>query len=200
MENNILRITVYGLLILLLTSCANNSAITKETLQSVDYEPDRNKAIITGSVTIVGGGWGAWVTLKNKNTGAKQLISAQHRKDDYAWRSSSGSGRTYLLELLPGEYEIIDWEYSTPVIGGDKIFKPIDMQPITINLEAGERVYLGNINFEVIYGKNIIGMNMPADLNVQVFDKRKRDLNNLKRKFPKLEIKVINNQILKYKN
>ncbi|MBF6058864.1 hypothetical protein [Thiomicrorhabdus heinhorstiae] len=196
-RNSITTIATLIIFASFLGGCASNEAITKELTESAEFIPPNNKALITGSVSMYGGHFG-WFTLKNTTTGETQTVGAINADDEYSWNARTGRGRTYLLELDPGLYEIIDWEYKVFVLGGTQIITPKNMKPIALNLKAGDQFYLGDFNFEMIVGKNIFGLNVPASVKVKVRDKRTRDLNNLKKKFPHLVLSDIKNYILNY--
>lgn len=179
------------------TGCATNE-IVQETTQSTSFRPSSNKSMITGSVSMYGGTYGSF-ELKQISTGKTQSISARNNKDGLAWRSRNGHGRTYMLELEPGHYEITDWHYSVLYgMGADKSIKPKNMKAIPVELKAGEMIYLGDFNFKTTMGKNIFNIGIPAGLVVKVRNKRERDLNNLKKKFPNLDTNSIKDNIINY--
>jgi hypothetical protein len=181
-----------------IVGCSANNVITKEQYKSSVYvSASQNKGTITGSVSLYKGNYG-WFVLKQVATGKTQHISATSWGDELAWTSNTEKGKTYLLELEPGHYQIIGWKYFIPAVGGEKEITPKNMQPIDIYLKSGENLYLGNFNFTTLYGKNIFGITIPASVKINTSDKRERDFKNIKKKYPNINTKLIKSNIINY--
>ena len=181
-----------------LSGCTTNYDLTKEFVADLIYrEAPPNKSIITGSVDLFGGNYG-WYDLKQISTGKTQIISATNRNDKLTWRSSGGYGRTFLLELDPGKYEIFSWTYFMPAAGGESKLTPREMKPITLDLKPGESIYLGSFNFKTTYGKNTFGITIPAGVKINITNEKSRDFENLKKKYPQLLLNKIETKLINY--
>ncbi len=187
-----------ALFIITLSGCATNDALTKEFVTNPIYkEAPPNKSIITGSVDLFKGNYG-WYDLKQVSTGKTQSISATNRNDELTWKSSDGYGRTFLLELDPGKYEIFNWTYFIPAAGGESKLTPKEMKPIILDLKPGESIYLGSFNFKTTFGKNIFGITIPAGVKINITNEKARDFENLKKKYPQFLLNKIKNKLINY--
>jgi len=179
-----LSILTAFLLFINLGGCATNDALTKELTYSNSYlDVQENKSVISGSVTLFEGNYG-WYTIKQVSTGKTQRVSVTNRSDKHSWDIDRAEGRTYWLELEPGEYEIIDWTYFIPLPSGEARLSPSNMKPIRINLKPNEAKYLGSFNFKTTYGENVFGVTIAAGVEINVTDEKKRDFDNIRKKFP----------------
>ncbi len=158
--------------IIFLSSCAKKyDLITKEVVSSQISVQPQGKGTILGSVSTNRRLTNSYasITLKQLSTGKIQLLSANTKDNN---KNSSPKGRTYLINLDPGKYAITNWRLSIP--------------GYLFDISVGDYLYLGNFHLEVVSGKNIFGIIIPAGVDIKVRDKKERDIKDLKRKFPKL--------------
>jgi hypothetical protein len=186
-----------------LTSCVNEELIKKQALYSANFTTTpKGKSVIIGSITLRKGIY-ANLILENISTKKTYIISSNSKRNS-SWSSRAGFGNIYLKELIPGKYKIIGYNYSVRMLNSYKTFS-IKRHSNIIFLKEGEMSYLGNINFETLYGKNIFGINIPAGVKTNFLNKQNRDFKAIKKRFPKIlfhdtKTNIPNHLIKKYEN
>lgn len=92
-------------------------------------------------------------------------------------------GHLFAIALPPGTYEIVSWQISS----GNVTISPRNLSPLTFVVEPDTTKYIGDLNLDILTGKNIFGMTILAGAVANVRDEHERDLPLLKYKFPRLK-------------
>ena len=190
-KNNKILFAIFLVPIMLLSGCGKKyDYITKETITSNALVQPQGKGTILGSVSSDGGRHStANITLTHPSTGKVQFLSTKRKID------KNTKGRTYLINLNPGKYAITEWRFVIPGYPSTRSAEDkIDTFEFEIN--AGDYLYLGNFHIETVMGKNIFGIAIPAGVDIKVRNKKERDLKDLKRKFPKLPVDEITDNLI----
>ena len=137
------------------------------------------------SVTRTGVGMGFGVGIKKPDNSIFYATSHPTSSIE-SIEDGKSEGNLYVYEGKPGIYKLINWQlYNT---GGliDRLIQPKKIEPITFEVKAGKITYLGNYHADVLYGKNILGIDIPAGAKITISDKEYRDLSIAKKEHPNI--------------
>ena len=102
----------------------------------------------------------------------------------YSGDFSNAKGELIAVELPPGDYVFEKWH----ALQGSytNVYSNIPY-PIKFSVYRNRAVYIGNLNLEIIFGRNIIGIGIVAGGLVTVNDSRERDIRVLLTRYPNIE-------------
>jgi hypothetical protein len=172
------------------------------------YTPERGTGVVVGSVTEVyqsgpqyahkGMSTGSYFYLADKQgkritltSGARPFLFVQESDNEFPGRPGL-RGQAFAVELPPGDYALVDW---TMEHGGYKAFGN-RKNPIPIRVEAGKVSYLGNLVIQIFYRKDSDGYFYVAGARPSGFDQSARDIPAIKKKFPTLQRREVESQVL----
>jgi hypothetical protein len=103
-------------------------------------------------------------------------------------------GVVFAAELPAGQYELTHWLLdgnTTPIL-----IKSDGNRPIPFEVRPGRVTYMGNLDLEIGTGKNLLRQNVLVDAGVALSDQEERDVAILLRKFPLIEAKDVDVEVI----
>ncbi len=101
----------------------------------------------------------------------------------YSGDFANAKGELFVVELSPGSYVFEKWS----ALQGSYTSVTGEMPaPIEFRVLANKAVYLGNLNLEIVYGRNLFGIGIVAGGKIVAKDARSRDIVLLKKKYPNI--------------
>ena len=99
----------------------------------------------------------------------------------YSGDFSNAKGELFAIELPPGDYAFEKWH----ALQGSytSVYSNLPY-PIKFSVYKSRAVYIGNLNLEIIFGRNIIGIGIVSGGLVTVNDSRARDIPLLQTRYP----------------
>lgn len=137
------------------------------------------------------------VIYTNKETGESARIDSDPwslgslSKGDF--KHIPGRGRLFAIELSPGSYAFKGW---SAMQGSYTTVTPTQPQEFVFNVEPGKVIYIGELEFQLIFGKNIFGVGILVDATQSVVDSYDRDIKVLSEKYPQIDINQISKQLM----
>lgn len=187
------------LLTLALTGCATTgnvdpkydpSAHTKTGLLifSVTHDKDNN--------TLGRGGANVYLNIHFRNIDTGDTIPRAVSNDlgtlipttpfDNVW------GTLYVREFAAGRYELSTWSLHQNTGVGINSFTPKQQpSPITFEVRPGSVTYIGNVHGNLLWGKNIFGIDLVAGAIPQVKNEAERDVSMVLKDYPQLNGRIV---------
>jgi len=95
-------------------------------------------------------------------------------------------GNVYAFQGKPGIYKLVHWQLYIYSGITETVISPKKLEPITFEVKPGKITYLGNYHIDTLYGKNILGIDIPAGAKITISDKEYRDLSIAKKEHPNI--------------
>jgi len=95
-------------------------------------------------------------------------------------------GNAYAFQGKPGIYKLTTWQLYIYSGITETVIGPKKIEPITFEVKPGQITYLGNYHIDTLYGKNILGIDIPAGAKITISDKEYRDLSIAKKEHPNI--------------
>ena len=191
-----------GFIALLLTSCG-----TANVRKDFSAESLEDSGLIIGSLTQKRSkrghqGFSADISglsifYKNLDTGKTSVIKTDPwllgslSKGDF--KNVEGRGTLFVIELEAGQYEISGWHAMQGAYTSVSSKNP---KSFVFNVEAGDVIYIGELETRIIYGKNLLGIGVMAGAEQFVVDSESRDIQALEQKYPNIDTKQITKRLL----
>lgn len=186
-------------LVFILSGCATQNVGSDFTLKT-----DGDKGLVIGSITRSVASRGtqglgaysryAMLQYRNLATGEGGKVSSGNSALGILVPSDFPGiyGDFFALELPAGNYEFYRWylEWSTVQISSKKDFSA----PFTVG--AGKVVYIGDLNFDVLFAKGKLGNSVFSDLDINVKDSSQRDFAFAAKKIPNLRLDQVERKLL----
>jgi hypothetical protein len=107
-----------------------------------------------------------------------------NKKDEFDVAGAKLQGKTFDLQLPPGDYEIYQVYMSSDTGTVSNAFSAKEPFSVPFTVARGETVYIGQFLHRGAWGKNGFGMKVPASSWFVVSDESARDLPLIKRRDP----------------
>jgi hypothetical protein len=101
---------------------------------------------------------------------------------------SDDYGHVYALVLPAGRHEISGWMVTNNTVNLSPRVAP---KPLSFTVQAGQTIYLGNLNMNILMGRNVLGVPVPVDAIAEVRARSAVDLPLAQRKNPSLAGKIV---------
>ena len=186
------------LVIAVLVGCATPNVGRDFTLK-----PDSKSGLATGSITRTVSDAGekgmtaytAYAMLQFRavggGTSGKLESGSPSLGKLYSSELEGVEGHTFAVELPAGQYEFYTWSLNT----GGLTVSPKQEMSIPFEVSSGKATYIGDIGFDVIFGKALFGNAAFSDVSIKVKDSSIRDIPYLSKMFPKLNADDIQKRI-----
>ena len=109
------------------------------------------------------------------------------------FQSIPGRGRLFAVELPPGSYAFEEWSVKQ---GTYTTVTPTQPKEFVFDVEPGKVIYIGELEFQLIFDKNIFGVGILADVKQSTIDSYDRDIKVLSEKYPQIDINKISKQLM----
>jgi hypothetical protein len=96
-------------------------------------------------------------------------------------------GRVYVLDVEPGMHSVDAWQSAGQAV---RIAPRSAPRPLGFEVKAGEVVYIGNLNLNHSFGRNLLGISVVASAQPEVRDRRDLDLSIAEAKVPSIKGRV----------
>lgn len=103
-----------------------------------------------------------------------------------------GRGKVFAIQLPPGKYKY-DWWHATQ--GAYTQLNPVNPKVFEFEVIEGQATYIGNLDFELVFGQNVFGMGILVEAIQSVQDQYERDMVKVVKKFPLLDPMAIEKAI-----
>lgn len=112
-------------------------------------------------------------------------LKSYHMQEDSMF--SDADGTIHAQALYPGQYKLMRWSMST---GAGLFIHPKELEPIFFEIFPGKITYLGSVNMNNSYGKNIFGVPLARGGIVTFSDEQQRDMGEFSKVRPNILIPV----------
>lgn len=110
---------------------------------------------------------------------------------------SGRDGRAQVMQLEPGEYELVSWTIYIQTMGGYGYVSPkAELKPVPFRIESGTATYIGRLHIETLTGKNLLGLEIPASGRPECSDHSDEDIRLIRSKYPSLARVPVTTSIL----
>ncbi len=137
------------------------------------------------------------VSYINLGTGKRSTIQTDPwmlgsmSKGDF--KNIVGRGKLFVIELGPGKYAFDGWHATQ---GSYTSVTPTDPKKFTFEVKSGEVTYIGELEFNLIFGKNIFGIGVLAGAEQTIADSYDRDIKVASEKYPNIDTNKIIKRIM----
>lgn len=101
-------------------------------------------------------------------------------------------GTLYVREFAVGRYQLSTWSLHQDTGLGINSFTPKQPpQPLTFEVRPGSITYIGNVHGNLLWRKNIFGIDLAAGAIIEVKNEADRDVNMILKDYPQLNGKVV---------
>ena len=175
--------------ILYITGCAVHNVSESYSLDNTN-----KKGVIVGSVTkskSEKGYQGLSAAVANISIYYKAIGSDTKSQIEfdpsifYGGDFEDSEGEIFVVELEPGKYEFYSWFL---VQGTYTYITPKKAFSVPFEVKQGTATYIGELNMDVIYGANFIGMGVVSGVDLRRKDSYERDILVLKKNYPNFDI------------
>ena len=116
------------------------------------------------------------------NVGGDGSFIFKHYKEDYDL--SEGEGQVFVIALPEGSYEFSRFSFYLDEIVSQKTWYSGSDMSIPFKIEKRESTYIGEIRFNHLWGKNILGMTLPDGCYLEAIDEYSRDIKLIHEHYP----------------
>lgn len=109
------------------------------------------------------------------------------------FKDIDGRGKLFVIELDPGDYAFQGWHATQ---GSYTSVTPKNPSRFIFNVKAGEVIYVGELNFSLIFGTNLFGIGVLAGAEQFINDSESRDMDVVTEKYPKIDTGKIVKRLL----
>jgi hypothetical protein len=183
--------TLWSCLIFLLGISGNAGAATEDKKDR--YEgPDAGYAVL--SILVVGEAWqgNLYQLMIRKADQSMATLVTHYYKNMFVSTNDMKDiglhGHLSVKKLAPGDYEVFSYRVSWPssqYLAGGEVY-PTEPFSIPFKVEAGKTTYVGCFGAVQLYGKNFMGLKLPAGARFIVTDQSERDIPIARTKEPEL--------------
>lgn len=173
---------------LLLTGCATSNL--KATISPQDLQAKNTAVLVlTLSQPINSLHYGAatiYFDAKGKKSVGRSWVETFGLDYGFGKPDTDVAGEYTLLKVIEvpaGQLDLTGWGFNAQ---GVRIESTKASPTLTLNLKAGEVVYVGNFELQPEYGENLFGMTMVNGALAFINDQSQRDLALLKSRYPQL--------------
>ncbi|MGB0372795.1 MAG: hypothetical protein ACPGN3_15780, partial [Opitutales bacterium] len=106
---------------------------------------------------------------------------------DSDYKLDDGQGAVYAIAVPAGRYEFYNFSFFQNSGAFQNTFSSREDFSYPFEIEAGECIYIGEIAAIHEFGKNLLGMTIPAGGYHAFFDERARDIPLIRKKYPFLD-------------
>ena len=172
----------------LLTGCATKNL--KATISPQDLQTKNTAVLVlTLSQPLDSLHYGAatiYFDAKGKKSVGRSWVETFNIDYGFAKPDTDIAGEYTLLKVIEvpaGQLDLTGWGFNAQ---GVRIESTKASPTLTLNLKAGEVVYVGNFELQPEYGENLFGMRMVAGALAFINDQSQRDLALLTSRYPQL--------------
>lgn len=193
-------LTIMVLSIFILSGCATNNIA-----KTYSFDKPNQNGIIIGSLT------------RTKSPKGYQLLSAlvskikvyyceiESKKCSYIEMDplmlgilypsdfNGIDGKLFVIELKPGNYRFNTWNAMQ---GGHTYITPNNQFSLPFKVKKNEINYIGELNLDFIFVKNIFGMGIVSDADFTVKDSFDRDIKIIKKEYQNINVEKINQIVI----
>ncbi len=172
------------------TKVAPNEGFIAMTFDGLGVDQSGKKSLDPGSSNILAKGLG-------QNKSLRPVIQPTlHNKDSNVVKHIIPTYQTepsneVVMRLPAGDYEITGWQVIHPAPGGSTFFMNRHEIKIPFTVKAGRTTYLGQTKTLTLWGKNILGIPVPAASYVVITDNFSADASKITKKYPSISRKSI---------
>jgi hypothetical protein len=168
-----------------LAGCATQNG---DQIARLDKWDNKKYALIVGSYGEEGNKYIAGDINFSLKPADEKLMPLQLRFNPYATgvyddfgKSQRKRGGVFVSTILPGKYTLSRWGYSWAL--NDYWYEPKAALPQSLDIKAGEVVYIGNVTFLMLTGENAFGMDVIGGAVPVVSDEYDRDMKMIREKY-----------------
>lgn len=173
---------------LLLTGCATKNL--KATISPQDLQT-KNTAVLVLTLSqpldsLDHGAATIYFDPKGKKSVGRSWVETFNIDYGFTKPDTDVAGEYTLLKVIEvpaGQLDLIGWGFNAQ---GVRIESTKASPTLSLNLKAGEVVYVGNFELQPEYGENLFGMKMVNGALAFINDQSQRDLALLKLRYPQL--------------
>lgn len=105
----------------------------------------------------------------------------------------SGRGILFVIELDPGKYAFKGWHATQ---GSYTSVTPTNPKEFSFEVKPGKIIYIGDLEFSLIFGKNIFGIGVLAGADQSIVDSYHRDIKVMAEKYPGIDVDRITKSLM----
>lgn len=91
------------------------------------------------------------------------------------------------IPVPAGNYNVSGWSVTDRAVSADVTFRNRLQMEVPFQVRSGEATYIGRINAVTVYGKNILGMQVPGEALVIITDEFGKDLSRIVSEYPAIK-------------
>lgn len=181
---------------ILLSGCASKNL--KTTISPQDLQT-KNTAVLVLSLSqpldsLDHGAATIFYDAKGKKSVGRSWVETFNIDYGFTKPDTDVTGQYTLLKVVEvpaGQLDLTGWGFNAR---GVRIESTKASPTLSLNLKAGEVVYVGNFELQPEYGENLFGMKMVAGALAFIHDQSQRDLALLKLRYPQFNQVVVQQQ------